>query len=352
VKILPHTSRRSFMRNVTALAGTGPVILGAQNKSGSAKLILGEGAYTYEVTHDWGDLPSNIKYGNTHGIVEDSQRRIYIFHTVNAASESHAAMVIFDEKGKFVKSWGQDFVGGAHGLHIRKEGNQEFLYLCDTKRGLVVKTTLDGEVVYTLGYPKESDAYKLDASGQPIKYSPTNLAITPNGDIYVGDGYGSSYINQYNIKGEFIRTFGGKGTQAGQLDCPHGIMVDLRGPTPMLLVADRGNHRLQYFDLNGKHVSFVAGTNLPCHFQERHGDLVVPDLGARVTLLDRDNKVITHLGDDSAANTWGELRKQTRDHFTPGKFICPHGACFDSQGNIFVVEWVEVGRVSKLRHVA
>jgi hypothetical protein len=346
---MSEPSRRSFIRGagVAALAGSGPLILGATNKSGSAKPILGEGAHTYEVTHDWGELPARIKYGNTHGVCEDSQARIYIHHTVNDASESHDSMVVFDHQGKFVKSWGKEFQGGAHGLHIRKEGRQEFLYLCDTKRGIVVKTTLDGEEVFTLGYPKESEAYKPG-----IKYSPTNLAIAPNGDIYVGDGYGSSYINQYNSKGEYIRTFGGKGKESGQLDCPHGITVDLRGPEPLLLVADRGNSRLQYFTLDGKHLSFVGGTNLPCHFSERHGEFVIPDLGARVTLLDRQNNVILHLGDDSAAKTWMEVRKQTRDHFTPGKFVCPHGACFDHRGNIFVVEWVEVGRVSRLRKVA
>jgi len=346
---MSEPSRRSFIRGAgaAALAGRGPMILGATNKSGSAKPILGEGAHTYEVTHDWGELPARIKYGNTHGVCEDSQARIYVHHTVNDASESHDSMVVFDHQGKFVKSWGKEFQGGAHGLHIRKEGRQEFLYLCDTKRGIVVKTTLDGEEVYTLGYPNESEAYKPG-----IKYSPTNLAIAPNGEIYVGDGYGSSYINQYNSKGEYIRTFGGKGKEPGQLDCPHGITVDLRGPAPLLLVADRGNSRLQYFTLDGKHLSFVGGTNLPCHFSERHGEFVIPDLGARVTLLDRKNNVILHLGDDSAAKTWMEARKQTRDHFTPGKFVCPHGACFDHRGNIFVVEWVEVGRVSRLRKVA
>jgi len=99
------------------------------------------------------------------------------------------------------------------------------------KRALVVKTTLSGEEVFTLKYPQESEAY----AKAKIKYSPTNLAIAPNGDIYVGDGYGSSYINQYNNKGEFIRTFGGKGKESGQLDCPHGLTVDLRGSHPMLL---------------------------------------------------------------------------------------------------------------------
>lgn len=80
--------------------------------------------------------------------------------------------------------------------------------------------------------------------------------------------------------------------------------------------------------------------------------MAIPDLGARVTLLGRDNSVILHLGDDSAANTWRTLRTQERERFVPGKFICPHGACFDHQGNIFVVEWVEAGRVTKLRKVA
>src|SRR5439155_18992514 len=193
--------------------------------------------------------------GNTHGVCEDSQGRIYIHHTVHGTSESHDTMVVFDERGKFVKSWGKQFKGGAHGLHIRQEGRREFLYLCDTVHAIVVKTTLDGEEVFTLGYPKESDKYIPPSDGRAATpYSPTNLAIAPNGDIYVGDGYGSSYINQYDSNGKYIRTFGGKGSAAGQLDCPHGITVDLRGKTPVLTVADRSNKRLQHFDLEGKHI--------------------------------------------------------------------------------------------------
>ncbi len=169
-----NTSRRGFL---FAVGGGAPLILGAADKADSKKPVLGEGAHTYEVTHDWGELPADIKYGNTHGVCEDSQGRIYVHHTVNAASESSDSMVVFDADGKFIKSWGKQFKGGAHGLHIRKEGSTEFLYLCDTKRGLVVKTTLDGEEVFTLGYPSQSEAYKPGADGKLIKYSPTNLAI-------------------------------------------------------------------------------------------------------------------------------------------------------------------------------
>jgi hypothetical protein len=312
---------------------------------------MGDGAHTYEVIHDWGELPAGIKYGNTHGVVEDSQGRIYVHHTVHATSEIPDSMVVFDAKGKFIKSWGKEFKGGAHGLHIAKEGSTEYLYMCDTARGVVIKATLDGETVFSVGYPDQSEAYKPKADGKRPKYSPTNLAIGPNGDLYVGDGYGSSYINQYNSKGEYIRTFGGKGKEAGQLDCPHGITVDRRNGTPILTVADRGNARIQRFTLDGKHIDFVSGTNMPCHFHfAKNGDMVVPDLGARVTLMDRNNQVIAHLGDDSQSK-WHETRRMSRDHFTAGKFVAPHGACFDHEGNIFVVEWVEIGRVTKLRRL-
>ena len=339
-------TRRTFATGLAA-----PIILGAADKAGSKNPILGEGAHQYEAIHDWGELPSNIKYGNTHGVVEDSRGYIYVHHTVNAGSESSDSMVVFDPKGKFVKSWGKDFKGGAHGLHIRKEGKEEFLYLCDTKRALVVKTNLNGEEVFSIGYPKESEQYKPGADGKLPKYSPTNLAVAPNGDFYVGDGYGSSFVNQYNSKGEYIRTFGGPGKDAGQLLCPHGIALDPRGKTPVLVIADRTNRRLQRFTLDGKHIDFVNGVNAPCHFSFfKNGDMVIPDLEARVTLMDKNNQVITHLGEDDN-KTARPRRTQPREAFVPGKFICPHGACFDHLGNVFVVEWVEVGRVTKLRKV-
>ena len=344
--------RRTFLKSAIALGAGAPAILGADDKSGTKLPVLGAGNHTYEAHHDWGELPASIAYGNTHGVVEDSQGHIYVHHTVNAVSESHDSMVVFDPKGKFVKSWGKEFKGGAHGLHIRKEGSTEYLYLCDTARGVVVKATLDGETVWSVGYPEQSEAYRPGADGKRPKWSPTNLAIAPNGDIYVGDGYGSSYILVYNSKGELQKTFGGKGKEAGKLDCPHGIIVDTRGATPILTVADRGNSRIQRFTLAGEHLDFVDGTTMPCHFNYfKNGDVVIPDLGAKVTLMDKNNKVIEHLGDDSASK-WRETRKMSRDHFTPGKFVAPHGACFDHAGNVFVVEWVEVGRVTKLRKVS
>ncbi len=177
--------------------------------------------------------------------------------------------------------------------------------------------TLRGEEVLRIGYPKESPHYKLDAEGKPgTKFSPTNVAIAANGDIYVADGYGSYFINKYNAKGAFLGSFGGPGKEAGRLLNPHGLILDSRGPVPMLLVADRHNNRLQTFSLAGEHIGFFGGVNLPCHFNERNGIMVVPDLAARVTLLDRENQVLAHLGEDTSGG-WQELRKQSRDRFIP-----------------------------------
>jgi hypothetical protein len=349
------TTRRTFI-------AAAPAILSAQNKSGSKNPILGEGAFKYECIHDWGQLPPSIKWGNTHGVVEDHSGNIYIHHTVNRDSESADTMVVFDAKGKFIRSWGKQFRGTAHGLHIQKEGNQEFLYLTvnasnarmtpqPEMSSVVIKTTTKGEIVWKIQGPPDIAEYK-PAEGQPVRYNPTNLAIAPNGDVYVGDGYGSYFINQYNAKGEYLRTFGGRGADAGKLNEPHGIWVDTRSKSPTLVVADRRNNRLQRFTLDGKHIDFIAGFRLPCHFHERKGNVVIPDLHGRVTVIDKNNQIVQHLGDSAAPNWNNPLRTQTRDKFIPGQFVQPHGACFDHSGNIFVVEWVEVGRVTKLRKLS
>ena len=357
------TTRRQFLERLVAAPALGPVLLGMQDKAGAKAPLLGSGAFTYEAQHDWGVLPPALKWGNTHGVVEDSQGNIHIHHTVHATSESADTMVVLDATGKFIRSWGREFRGVAHGLHIRREGGVEVLYLtvnaANPKMAVqpaihtsVVKTTLRGEIVWRIDGPPDIAAYKAGADGRQPPYNPTNVAVAPNGDVYVGDGYGSYYVNQYSSTGQYIRTFGGRGNGPGQLVEPHGIWVDQRGASPVLVVADRRNNRLQRFTMDGKPIDTIGGFRLPCHFDEWNGTVVIPDLHGRVTLIDRNNQVIEHLGDSNAPNWNNPLRVRPRDEFIAGQFICPHGACFDHLGNIFVVEWVEVGRVTKLRRVA
>jgi hypothetical protein len=259
-------------------------------------------------------------------------------------------IVVFDPDGKYVRSFGKKYFRGGHGIDIRKEGGEEFLYLSDVHHRQVIKTNLQGEEVWKLDYPKESGVYK-NKNG----YKPTNVAFAPDGGFYIGDGYGSHYIHQYDKDAKWVRTWGGYGDKPGKMKTPHGLWLDDRaGREPALVVADRANARLQYFSLDGEFQSIVEGLSFPAHFDIRGDVLMIPDLHARVTLFDKDNKLIVHLGDDPEWAT--EVKKmQIRNDekaWRPGRFVHPHDACYDRDGNIFVVEWVQTGRVTKLTKVS
>jgi hypothetical protein len=348
--------RRDFLKQTAAAgaaaltAGAGPLFLRAEDKAGTKNPVIGTGEHRYECLHNWGELPPSIQWQTTHGVAIDADGLIYMTHQ-GYGKDVMDTVVVFDPKGKFVRSFGKQWHGGGHGIDIRKEGGEEFLYLSEiTANGPVVKATLKGEVVWQKGPPPEPGVYDAKHG-----YRPTNVAFAPDGGFYVGDGYGSHYIHQYDKDARWVRTWGGEGTAPGKMRTPHGLWLDDRpGRTPSLVVADRANARLQYFTLDGKHLGFVNDLLFPAHFDIRGDVLLVPDLHARVSLFDRDNKPIVHLGDDP------EWRKKVLDGFKvrgqpgewqPGKFVHPHDACFDKDGNIFVVEWVQTGRVTLLRHV-
>jgi hypothetical protein len=336
-------TRRSFLTSAGSMAAA--IALGRVVRAGnlSGSITIGSGEHTYECVHDWITPPSHIKFGDTQGLAQDAFGRIYVAHTVHPESQSKDAIAVFDEYGRFLDSWGARFQGGAHGLDIRQEGAEQFLYHCDTAHRQVVKTRLNGDVMWEMGAPVESDLYN---TGAP--FIPTNVAFSPNGEFYVTDGYGSDWIHRYTRNAELLQSFGGKGSDAGFVLNAHGIWVDNRGREPFLVVADRGNSRLQYFTLDGRHVKFSnEGMRKPCHADLRGNLTLIPDLSSVVTLLDEAGKVVVQLGDGDPSN----LRGAPRDRFIPGKFIHPHDAIFLRNGDILVAEWVPIGRITLLRKI-
>lgn len=336
-------SRREAVK-LTAIAAVLPsFFVRAAPRSGLTNPVLGSGEHTYECIHDWLKPPEGLSWGDTHGLAQDSNGLLYVAHTVGPQSSKPDAVVVFDPSGTFLTAWGAEFRGGAHGLDVRREGDDEFLYHCDTRRRLVVKTSLKGEVVWQREYPKESGKYE-----SANQYCPTNVAFLPSGDLLIGDGYGSSFVHQYSSSGEYKKTLIQPGKDTGRVSCPHGLWVDDRTSTPRLAVADRGNRRIQYFTLDGEHLGFAtAGVRMPCHFKTQGELLLVPDLESVITLLDKDNNVLVHLGDGHPSG----LRGKPRTEFIPGKFIHPHTAIFLNNGDILVAEWVPIGRITLLRRV-
>jgi hypothetical protein len=347
-------TRKSFIARAAVASAAAAIprfFLAATDKSGSANPIVGSGEHTYECVHDWLVPPEGLVWGDTHGLCQDSDGNIYVAHTVNKSSMRGEAIVVYDASGGFIRAYGEEFRGGAHGLNLRREDGTDYLYHCDINRCKIEKTTLAGESVWQHGYPREDPAY----GAAPINFVPTNVALAPNGDFYVGDGYGSSHVLRFSAKGAFLGEVGGPGSGDGEFKTPHGLWIDTRGTEPVLVVADRGNRRVQTFTLEGKHLLTIkdeAHLREPCHFHVRGDLMVCPDLDSQVCLLDRDYKVLAQLGDGQALNgKVGSRRDQTRDQFTPGKFITPHAAIFLGNGDILVAEWLPIGRLTLLRKV-
>lgn len=379
-------TRRNFIAAGAAVAA--PYILGAQSKSGNRRPVIGEGEFMFEVEHDWGhaNLPSEIKYGNTHSIVQTREGHIFVHHTVHPDSQSPDAVVEFDENGRFINSWGAMFRGGAHGMHYNIEGNNEYLYFCDDKHGIVTKRTLTGEEVWTIAYPHQSPVYqKGPGSPSPggsagMNYRPTNIAINPaNLDFWVGDGYGDYYMFHWRQNGDYpelVNTFGGRppappegadnakgggkgkgrGNQAPppltSTNNPHGNWIDTRDPNnPVLLIADRGNRRILRYTLDDQPINAIDESgNQPCHFHQKDDLIVVPYLNSLVGIL-KGNEIVATFGGAKEDTPNPNRGTQNRNDFVPGQFVNPHGACFDANGDIFVAEWVEIGRITKLHRV-
>lgn len=308
-----------------------------------APVRLGSGAHTYEWVPGFGVTASGKDLGNTHGC-------LWIDRAGNllANTDTEQAVVVFGKDGKELRSWGKEFRGGLHGMCLRVEDGKEVLYLAHTRRHEVVKTTLDGEVLWTLGWPEASGIYEKEE-----QFNPTAVAVGPDGRIFVADGYGRSWIHLYDAERRYLKSFGGPGGEPGKLKTPHGIWLDTRGKQPLLLVADRENSRLQWFSMDGEFVRLMdKDLRRPCNvWPLADGGLVVADLVGRISILGKDDVPVLHLGD----NPDPKLRAQNgvpRAQWQDGQFLSPHSVCADAEGNLYVMDWNFLGRITKLKKVA
>jgi hypothetical protein len=352
--------RRKFLKTAAATSAAvlgAPLVLTAQKTD--TKLIVGEGEHKYEVTHEWPQLPEKFTWQTTHNVAVDKAGNLYVIHEGREELKDHPSIFVFDAEGKYIRSFGQQFQGGGHGIEIREEGGQEYLYVCAYQmKKTFAKLDLKGETVWQKYAPMEAGVYAADEDKKPQKvwgqdrFMPTNFAFLDDGGFLLADGYGSFHIHRYDKDAKWLSSFGGPGAGEGKFNTPHGVWVDRRkGREPSIVVCDRAHNTLQYFSMDGKYLETLKGYGLPANAETQGDLLLIPELHARVTLLNAKNEVVARLGDDvQRVTTQGGIRDD-KNKWIAGKFVHPHDACFAADGSIFVAEWVGTGRISKLRKV-
>lgn len=273
--------------------------------------------------------------------------------------------------GALLGSW-EAPLSEAHGITLASDGAQPCLWFADNGRkrdpddryeyrwgrqaGQTLKTDLTGNVLAQFGAPS-LPAYANDAVYSPTKVAVYEPELGGNGDVWTTDGYGQNLIHRYTADGDYLLTIDGtKG--AGAFATPHAIYVDTRGAEPELYVADRASGRVQVYDLDGGYKRAFGDDHFitPSAFAPLGEQLVVAELNARLTILDADDRLVGHLGDNHEVASepgWpnmldaGGVPART-DRLREGLFNSPHGIATDAAGNIYVSEWLIGGRYIKL----
>jgi sugar lactone lactonase YvrE len=277
-----------------------------------------------QYVHDssWGVLPDGLTdWAYVPAVAVDSQDRVYV------NQRGSPSIIVYSREGELLATWGEQFEKGAHGLQVRQENDGEYLYFTDVARHCVVKTTLSGREIWTLGHPGRTGEW-----GEPFN-RPTSICFTPDGDFYVSDGYGNARVHHYDPRLKLIQSWGEKGTGPGQFSLVHHVWFDTRGGRGRLWVADRENNRIQIFTPNGEFVEEKTGLVRPNNvWVDADGIMYVTELGAGLTLLDQNDQVIQKLP--------GGKR-------VPGEILKPHGIWGDSRGSLYIAEVEDGHRIQK-----
>src|SRR6202162_156243 len=210
----------------------------------------------YRTIDHWGTMPGGRTWGSTAGVeIDRDGKSVWVAERCGANSCADKPdvdpILKFDQSGKLVKSFGKGMFIFPHGMFVDKDDNV-WVTDGDGKHGKgqqVFKFSPDGKVLLTLG--------KAGVAGDaPDTFNkPSDVAVAPNGDIFVADGHGgdtNARIVKFTKDGKFIKAWGTKGTAPGQFDTPHMLAMDQRG---RLFVGDRNNNRIQIFDQDGNYIA-------------------------------------------------------------------------------------------------
>lgn len=343
---MTNIDRRTFLAaagGMTAVA-QGQSVSVTPSSSSSHVQVTGNGEWTYQVVPDWGALPVNTAFGGTHGgIAQDKGGNIYV------STQSHTGVLVYDSDGHLLRQIATAYPE-IHSMVFATEGGEEYIYATVQKgtpqeNWLFLKMKTDGSVVLKITAPPEAGFKALN------EWRLTAALPAPDGSIFIANGYGDSRIFRFDKNGNYKASYSKKGNGEGELDCSHGLAIDTRYDQPLLLVCDRENRRLCHFDLDGRYVRTITQhLRRPCQVSFRGDHALVSELEGRATVLDRDNVPVAFIGDNPQKAQWANYEVDPRS-VNPAVFSAAHGCFIDSKANIYVSDWNQTGRVTKLSRV-
>ncbi len=301
--------------------------------------------WIYQWMDKWAEIPDSVTgraNGRTHGVCVTRGGHIVVFH------QAVDGLLTYDMNGDLLSAVGGDRWLGAHGLTRVEEGGTEYLWLVDQESREVAKVTLGGQTVMTL----EKPMHPLYAEGGA--YTPTWAAQNPaNGEIWLADGYGSSLVHRYSSDGAYQMTIDGT-EGAGRFSTPHGIAMRSGASGVELWIADRSNRRVVIYDGNGVFQRQFGGVHSPCGFDFRGDYVVVPELCTGLKIFHSGSlEAVAEIGENpdvsGAARPDGWPNLLGTDQVMPGRFNSPHAAAFGPDGDLFCVEWIIGGRITRLK---
>ncbi len=332
-------TRRSFLTRSAILLASTPLLPHASyaihHKTPFVGEVVGHGDFKYRVDKHWGiQDPGNIPVKHCHEMVQDSKGRLILVTT-----HTRNNFIIYDKSGRVHKTWGHDYPG-IHGLTLCGEGADECIFITDTDRHQIYKLNMKGEELLKIDYPKEAGIYQTKE-----QFRPTEVAIGPNGDIYVADGHGLNYVIQYDAQGRYKCHFGGLHDDHGSLNGCHGITVDYRQVRPTLLVSSQATSECKRFSMDGQ---FIESIKIPgcwiCRPVIKGEYLHFAVIGTKswweydgiVVILDKKNNIVAAPGANETTFHNGALDSLTYDGRT---FMNPHDVCIDEDENLYVPQW-------------
>lgn len=314
------------------------------------------------VTRNWGQLPSGRMWGSSAGIeIDPMDGHIWAYERCGAGSFGPGAAVTCDSNpvdpifkfdrrtGAVLANFGRGVMQTPHGLHVDAQGN---VWVADFA-GNAARTK--GHQVHKFS-PKGEKLMSLGTAGTPGNRpgqfnQPNDVVVGPDGSIYVADGHdgqgmttnaamaeglargATARISKFAPDGTYLKEWGKIGVRHGEFRTPHALAFDSKG---RLWVADRGNHRIEIFDQDGRYLEsrYMYG---------RISGLFIK--GDRVYAIDSESSPTIH------ANWRNGVRVGPLDEDRVIAFIPPferedrvyqgaagEGVAVDADGNVFAAE--------------